>query len=62
MSAHADYDDLCQFIACQAPHLVRTLFLVHGEPNVMVDFEKSLSKKGFKDIVRPTMHQQIVLD
>ncbi|MGI9192319.1 MAG: MBL fold metallo-hydrolase [Chitinophagaceae bacterium] len=62
MSAHADYDDLCQFIACQDPHLVRTLFLVHGEPEVMEEFDKSLSKKGFKDIIRPGMHQSVVLD
>lgn len=62
MSAHADYDDLCQFIACQEPHLVRTLFLVHGEPEVMEAFDKSLTKKGFKDIICPSMHQSVVLD
>lgn len=62
MSAHADYDDLCQFLACQDPHLVRTLFVVHGEPAVMEEFQHRMEKKGYKDVIRPTMHQAIELD
>lgn len=31
MSAHGDYDDLCQFIACQDVKQIKKLFLVHGE-------------------------------
>jgi metallo-beta-lactamase family protein len=62
MSAHADYDDLCQFLACQEPHLVRSLFIVHGEPDVMDEFQRRMEKKGFKDVVCPAMHQMITLD
>ena len=62
MSAHADYDDLCQFLACQSPHLVRTLFIVHGEPSVMEEFQHRLEKKGYKDVIRPAMHQMVELD
>ena len=56
MSAHGDYDDLCQFLACQSPALVKTLFLVHGEYDVQQDFAERLRRKGFKDVVIPEMH------
>ena len=56
MSAHGDYDDLCQFLACQNPLLVKTLFLVHGEYDVQQDFAERLRRKKFKDVVIPEMH------
>lgn len=61
MSAHGDYDDLCQFLACQDPALVRTLFLVHGEYDVQQDFARRLVRKGFKDVVIPEMHYETSL-
>lgn len=56
MSAHGDYDDLCQFLACQHAQEVKTLFLVHGESVVQEDFKQRLLRKGFKDVAIPTMH------
>jgi len=61
MSAHGDYDDLCQFIACQDPNLVRQLFLVHGEYEVQVDFRERLIRKGYKEVVIPKRHQVVKL-
>ncbi len=61
MSAHGDYDDLCQFLACQHPQFVKTLFLVHGEPDVQNDFKQRLLRKGFSDVQIPEMHQTIQL-
>jgi len=61
MSAHGDYEDLCQFLACQNPELVKTLFLVHGEYDVQQDFAVRLSKKHFKQIEIPEMHQMFQL-
>jgi len=61
MSAHGDYDDLCQFIACQNPALVQKLFLVHGEPEVQQIFKSKLLRKGFLEIEIPSMHQTFVL-
>ncbi len=48
MSAHGDYDDLMQFLGCQDPKAIKTLFLVHGEYDVQVDFKKRLERKGFE--------------
>jgi metallo-beta-lactamase family protein len=62
MSAHGDYDDLCQFLACQNPELVKTLFLVHGEYEVQQDFAARLRRKKFADVQIPDMHERFKLD
>ncbi len=61
MSAHGDYDDLSQWLACQDPQQVEKLFIVHGEYEVQVNFASKLSKKGFKDISIPSRHQEFGL-
>jgi metallo-beta-lactamase family protein len=61
MSAHGDYDDLCQFLACQQAGKVKKLFLVHGEYPVQLDFQARLIKKGYGDVEIPDMHQEIGL-
>ena len=61
MSAHGDYDDLCQFLACQNPLQVKTLFLVHGEYDVQQDFAERLRRKGFKNVELPEMHSETEL-
>jgi metallo-beta-lactamase family protein len=61
MSAHGDYEDLSQWLACQDPRQVRTLFLVHGEYNVQMDFQQRLIRKGFSDVQIPERHFEIGL-
>lgn len=61
MSAHGDYEDLSQYLACQDPRQVKTLFLVHGEYDVQQDFKNRLLKKGFYDVQIPEIHQEIGL-
>ena len=61
MSAHGDYDDLCQFIACQDPKQVKTMFLVHGEYDVQQEFAERLRKKGYANIVIPERHSETAL-
>ncbi|XVJ66282.1 MAG: MBL fold metallo-hydrolase [Lacibacter sp.] len=56
MSAHGDYDDMCQWLACQNPQEVQKLFLVHGEYDVQQSFRDRLLKKGFTDITIPELH------
>jgi metallo-beta-lactamase family protein len=62
MSAHGDYDDLSQFLACQHPKDVKKLFLVHGEYDVQQEFQRRLLKKGFADVEIPEQHQVFGLD
>jgi metallo-beta-lactamase family protein len=61
MSAHGDYEDLCQWLACQDPQQVQKLFLVHGEYDVQQDFKARLIKKGFTDVIVPERHAEIGL-
>lgn len=56
-SAHADYNDLCQFLACQSPKDVEKIFLVHGEPEVQNNFKDRLINKGYDFVEIPTKHQ-----
>lgn len=61
LSAHGDYEDLSQWLACQDPGRVRKLFLVHGEYEVQQEFRERLLRKGFRDVEIPAMHQEVGL-
>jgi metallo-beta-lactamase family protein len=61
MSAHGDYNDLGQFLACQDPRLVKKLFIVHGEYEVQQAFKERLLKKGFPDVEIPELHSEVGL-
>jgi metallo-beta-lactamase family protein len=61
MSAHGDYNDLCQWLACQDPKQVKKLFLVHGDYDVQLDFKNRLIGKGFTDVEIPPRHWEIGL-
>lgn len=58
MSAHGDYEDLSQWLACQDPRQVKRLFLVHGDYDVQLDFKSRLVKKGFLDVEIPELHYE----
>lgn len=61
MSAHGDYEDMFQWLACQDPRQVKKLFLVHGEYDVQQEFKRRLVKKGFTDVEIPDRHYEIGL-
>jgi metallo-beta-lactamase family protein len=61
MSAHGDYNDLCQWLACQDPKIVKKLFLVHGDYDVQMDFKNRLISKGFSDVEIPAQHTEVGL-
>jgi metallo-beta-lactamase family protein len=61
MSAHADYNDLSQYLSCQHAGAVSRVFIVHGEPDVQIEFKKRLLKKGFLDVEIPECHQEFGL-
>ncbi|MGX5818708.1 MBL fold metallo-hydrolase RNA specificity domain-containing protein [Chitinophaga lutea] len=61
LSAHGDYEDMSQWLACQDPRQVKKLFLVHGEYEVQTVFRDWLHKKGFADIEIPERHDVIGL-
>jgi metallo-beta-lactamase family protein len=60
MSAHADYEDLLQFLKDQNPSLVKKLFLVHGEYDVQTHFANTLKEKKY-NVEIPGMNYAIKL-
>lgn len=62
LSAHGDMDDLCHFLDCQNPELVRAIFLVHGEPAAQERLSARLKAKGFYPIQSPGLHESVQLN
>ncbi|HTR27834.1 MAG TPA: MBL fold metallo-hydrolase [Puia sp.] len=58
MSAHGDYEDLLQFLSCQDPKQVKTVFVVHGEYDVQQAFRDRLINKGFATVEIPELHSE----
>lgn len=61
LSAHGDYSEISQWLSCQDPSLVEKVILVHGEYDVQEEFKSRLIKKGFRDVVIPSLHETIGL-
>ena len=61
MSAHADSDDLLNFISTQDQDKVKTIFLVHGENGSLEGFKTRLENKGFKNVYIPNAHEKVQL-
>ncbi len=59
-SAHADRQEIMQFIDNQKPRL-KKLFLVHGEKKTQEKFSTLLNKNGYEDVVIPKLGQEFVL-
>ncbi len=57
LSAHGDYNDLSQWLACQNPREVKQIFLVHGDYDAQEPFRDRLIKKGFVDVLIPNQHE-----
>ncbi len=58
-SAHGDYEDISQFLACQNVKAVENFFVVHGEYETQLHFQARLLKKGFCEVIVPKMHQEV---
>jgi metallo-beta-lactamase family protein len=52
-SAHADYNEIIDYLKCQDISQVEKLFLVHGEHDVQQEFKQKLQAEGFKDVIIP---------
>jgi metallo-beta-lactamase family protein len=61
MSAHGDYEDMLQWLACQDKQQLHRLFLVHGEYEVQQAFKDRLTQNGFHDVQIPEQHAETEL-
>ncbi len=60
-SAHADYNEIIQFLSCQDPQIVEQFFLVHGDQDALNQMQERLYDKGFHNIVIPSLGQSFYL-
>jgi len=59
-SAHADYQEIIQFLSCQDKSKVKQVFLVHGDYEVQQIFREKLLKEGYSNVYIPA-HQEVVV-
>ncbi len=60
-SAHADYQEMLEYLACQNAAAVKTLFLVHGDYDVQQVFREKLLAAGFPDVQIPDLYSSVQL-
>lgn len=61
-SAHADYNEIIQYLSCQDKGEVKKLFLVHGELDTQTAFKKRLENIDWNNIEIPAMKQEYELN
>ncbi|OYU94890.1 MAG: MBL fold metallo-hydrolase [Bacteroidetes bacterium B1(2017)] len=60
-SAHADYDEIFNWLGCQKPAKIKEVFLVHGEIHTLDAFRNRFLEKGFEIVSIPYLAQKIEL-
>ncbi len=62
LSAHADYGEIIRYLSCQNAKKVKTIFLVHGEPETKVAFREKLLAEGYPKVVIPKRGEMYPLE
>jgi metallo-beta-lactamase family protein len=60
-SAHGDYQEMLEFLSCQDPARVKSVFLVHGEYDKQLVWREKLLAAGFSDVQIPAMGDTVTL-
>lgn len=60
-SAHADYEEMLDYLSCQDPAKVKELFLVHGEIDTQKAFQEKLNRAGFRNVLIPAQGESFTL-
>lgn len=61
LSAHGDSVEMLQFLGCQNPTAVKTLFLVHGDYDTQQVWREKLLAAGFPKVEIPDMYEKVEL-
>ena len=61
-SAHADYNEMLEYLTVQNPNKVRKCFLVHGEYETQKAWAEKLTNVGYLNIEIPTKGEEFILD
>ncbi|MFD1816332.1 metallo-beta-lactamase family protein [Pseudarcicella hirudinis] len=61
-SAHADYQEIIEFLSCQEQSQVKEVFLVHGEYETQQIFRQKLIDIGWNNVTIPAMREEVILN
>ena len=61
-SAHADYQEIIQFLSCQDKSKVKQVFLVHGDYEVQKIFREKLLLEGYSDVCIPAHQEEVTIN
>lgn len=57
LSAHADQQEMIDFLANQDTERLKKIYLVHGEPDRQLPFAEKLESLGFQEVVMPRLFE-----
>jgi metallo-beta-lactamase family protein len=60
-SAHADYQEMLDWLECQNKVEVKRLFIVHGEIETQQDFKSKLQDTGFNAVYIPSYLEEVTI-
>ena len=60
-SAHGDYQEMCDYLKCQDGQLVQGIFLVHGQYETQLEYQRYLLNQGFYHVDIPSKDQVVSL-
>ena len=60
-SAHADYKEILNYLACQDKEKIKNIFLVHGDPGAQQAFKQRLKEAGYQNVRNPFHGEKIEL-
>lgn len=60
-SAHADYQEIIQYLSCQDKAKVKQLFLVHGDYDIQKIFREKLLHEGYANVYIPAHKEEVIL-
>jgi metallo-beta-lactamase family protein len=60
-SAHADYNEMINWLKCQNKKKIKEVFLVHGEAETQQSFKEKLEKTGYPKVYIPHTGEGIAL-
>lgn len=61
-SAHADYQEIIQFLSCQDKSKVKQIFLVHGDYEVQKIFREKLLNEGYSNVYIPAHQEEVIIN
>jgi metallo-beta-lactamase family protein len=56
-SAHADQEELLDYMELMPPKKLKHIFLVHGDEEQAIPFKKQLENRGYKDVHFPASEE-----